>query len=189
MELRQLGPHRHCAVTEVCLGAMTFGRETPEAESGEILARYLDAGGNFVDTANTYNRGASGGDPRTRCSRAGGTRSSWRRSAACPWGRVRTTRARRGGSSASRSRRRCAGLQTDWIDLYQIHCWDATTPLEETISTLDDLVREGKVRYVGASNYTGWQLATALGVARRARLGALRVAPTAVLARVPRHRA
>jgi aryl-alcohol dehydrogenase-like predicted oxidoreductase len=57
-------------------------------------------------------------------------------------------------------------LQTDWIDLYQIHCWDATTPLEETVSTLDDLVREGKVRYVGASNYTGWQLATALGVAR-----------------------
>jgi aryl-alcohol dehydrogenase-like predicted oxidoreductase len=57
-------------------------------------------------------------------------------------------------------------LQTDWIDLYQIHCWDATTPLDETVSTLDDLVREGKVRYVGASNYTGWQLATALGVAR-----------------------
>jgi aryl-alcohol dehydrogenase-like predicted oxidoreductase len=58
-------------------------------------------------------------------------------------------------------------LQTDWIDLFQIHCWDRDTPLEETVSTLDDLVREGKVRYVGASNYTGWQLATALGVARQ----------------------
>ena len=80
-------------------------------------------------------------------------------------------------------------LQTDWIDLYQIHCWDRDTPLEETVSTLDDLVREGKVRYVGASNYTGWQLATALGVARAARLGAVRVAPAAVLARVARHRA
>ncbi len=56
-------------------------------------------------------------------------------------------------------------LQTDWIDLYQIHCWDPLTPLEETIATLDDLVREGKVRYVGASNLTGWQLAKALGLA------------------------
>ena len=55
-------------------------------------------------------------------------------------------------------------LNTDWIDLYQVHCWDERTPLEETISTLDDLVREGKVRYVGASNFAAWQLAKSIGV-------------------------
>ncbi len=63
--------------------------------------------------------------------------------------------------SIERSLRR---LQTDWVDLYQIHAWDSRTPLEETLSTLDDLVHEGKVRYIGASNYAGWQLAKALGV-------------------------
>jgi aryl-alcohol dehydrogenase-like predicted oxidoreductase len=56
-------------------------------------------------------------------------------------------------------------LGTDWIDLYQIHCWDAHTPIEETLSTLDDLVHEGKIRYAGASNYTAWQLAKAQGLA------------------------
>jgi len=56
-------------------------------------------------------------------------------------------------------------LGTEWVDLYQIHCWDARTPLEETLSTLDDLVHEGKIRYAGASNYTAWQLAKSLGLA------------------------
>jgi len=56
-------------------------------------------------------------------------------------------------------------LNTDWIDLYQVHCWDERTSLEETLSTLDDLVHEGKVRYVGASNFAAWQLAKSIGVA------------------------
>jgi aryl-alcohol dehydrogenase-like predicted oxidoreductase len=164
MELRQLG-RTGVRVSEVCLGAMTFGRETPTAESAEILDRYLDAGGNFVDTANTYNRGASETilgqllGPRrenivlaTKCRMAMGSG---------PNDKGASRRVIREQVEASLRR-----LQTDWIDLFQIHCWDDETPLEETISTLDDLVREGKVRYVGASNYTGWQLATALGVAR-----------------------
>jgi aryl-alcohol dehydrogenase-like predicted oxidoreductase len=58
-------------------------------------------------------------------------------------------------------------LQTDYIDLYQVHCWDHVTPLEETLSTLNDLVRDGKVRYIGASNYTGWQLQKAIDLSRR----------------------
>ncbi|HEX9370520.1 MAG TPA: aldo/keto reductase, partial [Roseiflexaceae bacterium] len=58
-------------------------------------------------------------------------------------------------------------LGTDYIDLYQVHCWDDATPLEETLSTLDDLVRAGKVRYVGASNYAGWQLQKAIDLSRR----------------------
>ena len=187
MELRQLG-RTGMRVTEVCLGAMTFGRETPEDESGEILARYLDAGGNFVDTANTYNRGAS---EEILGRLLQGRRDSIVLATKCrmpmgsgPNDKGASRRVIREQVEASLRR-----LQTEWIDLYQIHCWDRDTPLEETVSTLDDLVREGKVRYVGASNYTGWQLATALGVAASARVGAVRLPPAAVLARVPRHRA
>jgi len=163
MEMRQLGG-TGTRVSEVCLGAMTFGRETSEEDSARILDRFLDAGGNFVDTANTYNRGVSeeilgrlltGRRDRivvaTKCRMQMGPGPNQQ-------GASRRVIREQVESSLRR-------LQTDWIDLYQIHCWDRTTPIEETISTLDDLVREGKVRYVGASNFTGWQLATALGVA------------------------
>ena len=164
MEMRQLG-RTGTRVSEACLGAMTFGRETPEGESAQILDRYLDAGGNFVDTANTYNRGASeeilgrllGGARRDRIVLATKCRMMM---GPGPNQKGASRRVIREQVEASLRR-----LRTDWIDLYQIHCWDRDTPLEETISTLDDLVREGKVRYVGASNFTGWQLATALGVA------------------------
>ncbi len=165
MELRPLG-RTGIRVTEACLGAMTFGRETPEAESKAILDRYLDAGGNFIDTANVYNRGAS----EEILGRALGARREHI---------VLATKCRMpmgdGPNQQGASRRvireqveaSLRRLRTEWIDLYQIHCWDAHTPLEETLSTLDDLVHEGKVRYVGASNYTGWQLATALGVSKQ----------------------
>ncbi len=164
MELRQFGM-TGMRVTEMCLGAMTFGRETPEDESRQILDRYLDAGGNFIDTANVYNRGAS----EEILGRALGARRD---------DIVLATKCRMpmgGGPNDGGASRRVIRdqveaslrrLQTDWIDLYQIHCWDAYTPLAETLSTLNDLVHEGKVRYLGASNYTGWQLATALGVSR-----------------------
>ena len=164
MELRQLG-RTGIRVTEACLGAMTFGRETEEADSRAILDRYLGAGGNFIDTANVYNVGAS----EEILGRAlGARRDTIVLATKCrmPMGgdpnqKGASRRVIREQVEASLRR-----LQTEWIDLYQIHCWDAHTPLEETLSTLNDLVREGKVRYIGASNYTGWQLATALGVAR-----------------------
>ena len=165
MELRPLG-RTGIRVTEACLGAMTFGRETPEDESNAILDRYLDAGGNFIDTANVYNRGAS----EEILGRAlGARRENIVLATKCrmPMGdgpnlQGASRRVIREQVEASLRR-----LQTDWIDLYQIHCWDANTPLEETLSTLNDLVHEGKVRYIGASNYTGWQLATALGVSKQ----------------------
>ncbi len=165
MELRPLG-RTGIRVTEACLGAMTFGRETPEDESNAILDRYLDAGGNFIDTANVYNRGAS----EEILGRAlGARRENIVLATKCrmPMGdgpnlQGASRRVIREQVEASLRR-----LQTDWIDLYQIHCWDANTPLEESLSTLNDLVREGKVRYIGASNYTGWQLATALGVSKQ----------------------
>lgn len=163
MELRQLGP-TGVRVTELCLGTMTFGREIDEGASRAILDRYLDAGGNFVDTADVYGAGAS----EEILGHALGARRD---------GIVLATKFRmvlgRDPNAGGASRRHIRAaveaslrrLRTDWIDLYQVHCWDPTTRLEQTVSTLDDLVREGKVRYVGASNYTGWQLAKALGIA------------------------
>ena len=147
-------------MSELCLGTMTFGRETDEAESARILGSYLDAGGTFVDTADVYGAGASEEilgrllkDRRDeiflatkfRMSMGGGRGGASRR-----W--IRT--------AIEDSLRR---LQTDHVDLYQIHCWDEATAIDETCSTLDDLVHEGKVRYLGASNFAGWQLAKALG--------------------------
>ena len=79
-------------------------------------------------------------------------------------------------------------LGTDYIDLYQVHEWDGHTPLEETLTALDDLVRSGKVRYVGCSNYAAWQMMKALGVSDGAAAGAVRQQPAVLLAAGPRHR-
>jgi aryl-alcohol dehydrogenase-like predicted oxidoreductase len=163
VEYRQLG-RTGVRVSELCLGAMTFGNEADEATSGALVGRFLEAGGNFIDTADVYSVGVS----EEITGRVLGTR---RREV------VLATKVRfptgPGVNDVGASRRHIREgveaslrrLGTDWIDLYQLHCWDARTPLEETISTLDDVVREGKVRYVGASNYTAWQLAKALGLA------------------------
>jgi aryl-alcohol dehydrogenase-like predicted oxidoreductase len=151
-------------VSELCLGTMTFGNEADEATSRAMLDRFLDAGGNFVDTADVYNDGASEeitgralGDRRDRVVLATKVRFA---TGPGPNDVGLSRRHIRLGVEASLRR-----LRTDWIDLYQVHCWDERAPLDETVSTLDDLVREGKVRYVGASNYAAWQLATALGMA------------------------
>jgi len=167
VELRKLG-RTGVRVTELCMGAMTFGRESPEDDSRAMFDRYLDAGGNFVDTADVYGGGASEEILGRIFAERAGLRD---RIVLATKFRMPTGESPNdvGGSrrhirdSIERSLRR---LQTDWIDLYQIHAWDPYTPLAETLSTLDDLVHEGKVRYVGVSNYTGWQLATALGMAR-----------------------
>ena len=165
MEHRQFG-RTGIRVTELCLGAMTFGREAPESDSRTMFDRYLDAGGDFVDTADAYGLGASEEILGRVFTERPGLRDSivlatkFRMPASRRSNDVGASR-RHIRESIERSLRR---LQTEWVDLYQIHAWDSRTPLEETLSTLDDLVHEGKVRYVGASNYTGWQLAKALGV-------------------------
>jgi len=153
-------------VSELCLGTMTFGREIDETASAQILDQYLDAGGNFVDTADVY---ATGGSEEILGRLLAGKRDEI----------VLATKFRMqlgpGRGGASRRWIRIAiedslrRLQTDHVDLYQIHCWDEATPIDETLSTLDDLVHEGKVRYLGASNFAGWQLAKALGRAELAR--------------------
>lgn len=165
MDYRYLG-RTGLKVSELCLGAMTFGRESTEAESIQMMNRFVEAGGNFIDTANVYTRGISeeivGRWLRNR------NRDEL----------VIATKARfpmsEGPNDLGLSRKHLLGaveaslrrLQTDYIDLYQVHCWDPGTPLDETLSTLDTLVRSGKVRYVGASNYSGWQLQKAIDVSR-----------------------
>jgi aryl-alcohol dehydrogenase-like predicted oxidoreductase len=154
-------------VSELCLGAMTFGRETSEADSRRILDRFVAAGGNFIDTADVYTRGASEEivgrwlEGRQRDDLIVATKVRF------PMGSgpndVGLSRKHMlAGVEASLRR-----LKTDYIDLYQVHCWDHVTPLEETLSTLDGLVRAGKVRYIGASNYSGWQLQKAIDTSRR----------------------
>ena len=162
MELRPLG-RTGIQVSELCLGAMTFGREADETTSGAMLDRFLDAGGNFVDTADVYSDGVS----EEITGRALGAKRA---------DVVLATKVRfptgPGPNDVGLSRRHIRlgveaslrRLGTDWIDLYQVHCWDERTSLEESISTLNDLVHEGKVRYVGASNFAAWQLAKSIGI-------------------------
>lgn len=146
---------------------MTFGRESDEAESHAVLARFVEAGGSFLDTADAYAMGVSESIIGSALASRPGLRDNLviatkfrRRVGADPKDVGASRRHIRRSVEASLRR-----LGTDWIDLYQIHTWDPRTPLVETLSTLDALVREGKVRYLGASNHAGWQLATALGLA------------------------
>ena len=166
MEYRYLGK-TGLNVSALCLGTMTFAREADEATSHAILDRFVAAGGNFIDTANVYGRGAS--ETVVGNWLQGKSRDDY----------VIATKVRfrmRGGPNEiglGRKQIRAAvtasltRLKTDYIDLYQTHCWDPVTPLEETLSTLNDLVREGLVRYIGASNHTGWQLQKAIDTSRR----------------------
>jgi aryl-alcohol dehydrogenase-like predicted oxidoreductase len=153
-------------VSELCLGAMTFGRETNEETSHQILDRFIETGANFIDTADVYSRGISEEIV-----------GRWLKDKARD-DLVIATKVRfpmgDGPNEIGISRKHIlAGvenslrrLNTDYIDLYQVHCWDNGTPLEETLSTLDSLVKSGKVRYIGVSNFNGWQLQKALDLSR-----------------------
>ncbi|MCD6237819.1 MAG: aldo/keto reductase [Thermotogae bacterium] len=150
-------------VSEVALGTMTFGREAEEKDSVEILQEYLGAGGNFIDTANVYSNGKSEeilgrALKGIRDDIVLATKVFFRMGE-----RINDYGATRKHilKSVEDSLRR---LQTDYIDLYQIHCWDRSTPIEETMETLDYLVKRGYVRYIGVSNFAGWQIEKSLRV-------------------------
>jgi aryl-alcohol dehydrogenase-like predicted oxidoreductase len=162
MEYGRLG-RTGLMVSELCLGCMTFGRELDEEGSRALVARFLEAGGNFIDTADVYAMGSS----EEIVGRAiKGVRDDV----------VLATKVRfamgEGPNDVGLSRKHVISgceaslrrLGTDYIDLYQVHAWDALTPLEEALSALTDLVRAGKARYIGVSNFTGWQLMKALCV-------------------------
>jgi aryl-alcohol dehydrogenase-like predicted oxidoreductase len=167
MEYRSLG-RTGLKVSHLCLGTMTFGNRywgCDAATSSEIIQRYLDAGGNFVDAADIYARGQS----EVITGRAiAGRRQQVILATKCasPMGP--------GPNDSGTSRKHILDavdgslrrLGTDYIDLYQTHFHDDTTPEQETLRALDDLVRAGKVRYVGCCNYYAWQLALADGLAR-----------------------
>jgi aryl-alcohol dehydrogenase-like predicted oxidoreductase len=166
MQYRSLG-RTGVQVSTLCLGAMTFGRKTDQSEATRMVDRFLEAGGNFVDTANVYSRGVS--EELTGTALSGGkrqrvvlaTKVHGKMDDADPnaWGNHR----RNIIQSCEDSLRR---LKTEYIDLYQIHRPQSSVPIDETLRALDDLIRAGKVRYIGTSTYAAWQLMEALFVAR-----------------------
>ncbi len=165
MDYRYLG-HTGLKVSELCMGAMTFGRETSEVDSFAMLDRFAETGGNFIDTADIYSHGISE-------EIVGRWLADKNRDDFVIATKVRFTMGE-GPNDVGLSRKHIMAamedslrrLGTDYIDLYQVHCWDHGTPLKETLSTLDDLVKHGKVRYIGASNYTGWQLQKSVDLSR-----------------------
>jgi aryl-alcohol dehydrogenase-like predicted oxidoreductase len=165
MEYRYLGSSG-LRVSDLCLGTMTFGNEADEPTSHQLLDRFVDAGGNFVDTADVYAGGASEEiigrwlKHRSRDDLVVATKLFWHTGG----GPNDHGAARKHILSAVQASLRRLG--TDYLDLYQVHAFDEATPLEETLSTLDGLVRAGTVRHLGVSNYTGWQLQKSVDLAR-----------------------
>ena len=175
MEYRSLG-QTGLKVSEICLGTMQFGWTADEILSHEILSAAYDAGINFIDTADVYSRwveGNPGGVAETIIGK-------WIKQANIPRDQlVLATKVRgkmgTGPNDEGLSRKHImlavdaslVRLQVDYIDLYQTHFYDDKTPIEETLQALDDLVRQGKVRYIGCSNYPAWRLMEALWTSKQ----------------------
>jgi aryl-alcohol dehydrogenase-like predicted oxidoreductase len=173
MEYRQLGSSG-LRVSALALGPMTFGGagnfasvgHTDFDEASRILDRCIDAGVNFIDTADIYSDGVS---EEIVGRLVKGRREDLLLATKC--GFPSEPGANGAGSSRHHIVRSLDAslrrLGTDYVDLYQLHCWDGQTPLEETLATLDGLVHAGKIRYVGCSNYSAWHVMKALAVADR----------------------
>lgn len=165
MEYRTLGK-QGVKVSRLCLGTMMFGGATGEAESIRIIHRALDAGINFVDTANMYNGGES--------ERIVGKALQGRRDQVVLATKVKN-RMGDGPNDAGLSRYHILNqmeeslrrLGTDHIDLYYLHAPDYDTPLEESLAAMDTLVQQGKVRYIACSNYYAWQVCAGLWLSER----------------------
>lgn len=168
MEYRLLG-NSGCSVSNLALGTMTFGSESDEAVSHQQLDRFVEAGGNLIDTADVYSNGTS----EEIIGRWFADRPS-----DVTEGLVLATKGRfpldetpngLGLSHRHLTRALDASLTRlglDSVDLYQAHAFDALTPLEETLRTMDGFIRAGKIGYYGLSNFTGWQLTKAVHLAR-----------------------
>jgi aryl-alcohol dehydrogenase-like predicted oxidoreductase len=176
MKMRFLG-NTGIKVSEICFGAMTFGGrsfwkiigEVDQKEATDIVNTAIEGGINFFDTADVYSEGMS---EEILGKALGSNRKNI----------ILATKVRgrtgKGPNEIGLSRHHiienCNAslkrLGTDYIDLYQVHSFDPSTPMEETLRALDDLVRVGKVRYIGASNHTGWQLMKALSISEKQNL-------------------
>jgi aryl-alcohol dehydrogenase-like predicted oxidoreductase len=166
-------------VSEICLGTMTFGRGTGEVWKAIgmldqsavdlIVARALDAGVNFIDTADVYSEGTSEQFTGRAIVNSGRKRTDVVLATKClgSFGPGPNDRGASRGHIMDAVQASLKRLGTDYIDLYQIHGIDPLTPTEETLRALEDIVRRGYVRYVGVSNWPAWIVAKALGLAER----------------------
>ena len=171
MEYRLLG-RSGLKVSALTMGTMTFGRAKEGAlgivdlKAGRrFIDQCIDAGVNLIDTADVYARGAAEeivGEAlgEKRASVLVATKARF------PMGPGPNDRGLSRHYLIAECERSLKRLRTDWIDLYQVHQWDGLTPLEETMEALDRLVAQGKVRYIGCSNFSGWHVMKALAVAR-----------------------
>lgn len=171
MEYRYLG-RTGIRVSPLCLGCMTFGGKTTPEDAADMIDRALDAGINFIDTANVYVAGES--EKATgKAMKRSGKRDRIVLATKCHgnmhkdepldpnrWGNSRRQIIEQCDASLKR-------LKTDWIDLYQIHRPHTACPIDETLRALDDLVRAGKVRYIGCSTFAAWQVVESLWVSDR----------------------
>lgn len=170
MEFRKLG-RSGLKVSALCLGSMQFGWTTDEQSSFQVLSAAWDAGVNFIDTADVYSKWVEGNPGGVSESIIG----SWMKQAQIPRHEIviaTKVRGRLGNGANDEGLSRAhilqavegslTRLQTDYIDLYQTHAFDAETPIEETLSAMDMLVQQGKVLYIGCSNYPAWRLMQAL---------------------------
>ena len=174
MQYRKLG-RTGLKVSSLCLGTMQWGWTADEQTSFQVMDAFVDAGGNFLDSADIYNKwvdGHTGGESEAVIGR-------WMQARKNRSGVIIATKARGamgpGPNDEGLSRKHILDavdaslrrLQTDYIDLYQTHWYDADTPIDETMAALDTLVQQGKVRYAGCSNYPAWRLVQALWASDR----------------------
>lgn len=162
MEMRSAG-NSGLTLSRLGLGTMTWGRDTDEHEAAEQCRAFIDAGGNFIDSANTYGDGDServiGGLIGTLFSRDEVVIAT-KAGLSFPDG-VRSVDASR-HALISELDKSLGRLGTDFVDIWQIHAWDRLTPLDESLAALDYAYSTGRARYVGVSNYAAWQLARAV---------------------------
>jgi aryl-alcohol dehydrogenase-like predicted oxidoreductase len=169
MNYRNLG-RTGLKVSELCLGTMQWGWTADEKTSWQVMDAFVEAGGNFIDTADIYSNWAPnnpGGVSEEIIGRWMKARNNRHQMVVATKVRGRMWEGPNGeGLSRVHILKACEDslrrLQTDYIDLYQAHWYDAETPIEETMDAFDTLVRQGKVRYVGCSNYPAWRLMEAL---------------------------
>ncbi len=176
MRYNQLG-RTGLLVSELCLGTMTFGGsgmfsvvgQVQQDEADALVKAAIDAGVNFLDTANVYSQGRSEEITGQAIRNLGIRREDVviATKVMGPMGEGPNARGTSRGHIMDQVKASLKRLGTDHIDLYQIHGWDPLTPIEEAVRALDDLVRQGHVRYIGVSNWAAWQITKALGISER----------------------
>lgn len=180
LRLRTLG-NSGLFVSELCLGTMTFGGgddmwgligQLQQEQADELMKTALEAGINFIDTANVYGGGASERIVGQSLKNLDVRREDvvLATKVLGPMGEGPNARGASRGHIMSECKASLQRLQTDYIDLYQIHGFDPATPIEETLEALNTLVQHGHVRYVGLSNWAAWQVMKAVGITRARRL-------------------